>query len=335
MDTLPLELIQHILSDACQDAGKTAASLRLVCKSCCALVERYRFRSVAITNSAKASRFLEICRASPGGGCGIRHLFMILTEQAPKVGVGEAIIQIAAPTIETLTLRLGMSNGASIYHTILSTPFPRLTHLTFAHPERPRYPLVPNDTSLRVDPPCLFPDLRYLRLAFGWSPLLDTAHQGLALFVARASPSKLTHVRLSDVKLTVRQIYVLRDVLGLPLPDFYQYQELQERTPQLPSSVRQYTVGVDTSFYVDRIRLASEIWEKAESVRQEVEGSEGTRLVLIPECQSETGREAREKWMDVRAGKKNAEHDWSESGVVGVQGWVDALENARGRQFNC
>ncbi|TFK47042.1 hypothetical protein OE88DRAFT_1666886 [Heliocybe sulcata] len=50
MDKLPLELLERIFSEACDDAGQTACALRLLCKSACALVEPFRFRSVAVSS---------------------------------------------------------------------------------------------------------------------------------------------------------------------------------------------------------------------------------------------------------------------------------------------
>ncbi|EPQ58786.1 hypothetical protein GLOTRDRAFT_135851 [Gloeophyllum trabeum ATCC 11539] len=316
LSDLPVELLEQIFLEACHDGGRTACALRLVCRGARALVEPYRFVSVALSSSAQMEELLR-SRGSIARGRGIRHLFLVESKsreenECVRSEIVEEIIRIAAPTVETLTCLVRSVSNAFPNHWILRTPFPRLTHLTCE--------LVQMDVQVLIIQhppvaPCYFPALQYLHVSFPAKSSLDLecAHPGVGLFVDRASPA-LTHVRVSGVNIAGPHVPALRVILGLQPRGT---RRIQGYIRALPASVKSYTIGVTTFCWGDA-RAAEEPHPKADAVRAEAEHAGRTRLVLLPVGKLEsTWQESRERWMKVQSGELAQEAEWVESGIVG------------------
>ncbi|KZT18064.1 hypothetical protein NEOLEDRAFT_238723 [Neolentinus lepideus HHB14362 ss-1] len=312
MDTLPLELIEHIFSDACCDAGQTACSLRLLCRSSHALVEPLRFRSVAVSSYGQMDRFLQTYKPmarSATSGSAIFHLFMIVKADAGIVDtekLAEDIIRLAAPTLKTLTCYLHNGKVASIYECLLTIQFPQLSHLTFNHPERPTYSLIPKWLPAR--PACLYPNLEYLRVSFAWGPSLVEAHQEASLFTARACSSKLTHICVSGASLEGRRDFAsLRTILQLTPKESWDGAQAIE---PLPPTVTQYTLGVN-----------------AEKVRVEAAERGKTALGLTTYESGETWEEEKQVWIRSRSNDAEDDAECSKNNAARLEAWMTVFKS--------
>jgi len=145
MDSLAIELLDQIFCLACSDGGGTACSLRQVSRHFCAVMQRYRFRTVAVSGCSKVHKFLWALDVASGDGQGmVCHLFLS-TKDDHFVIVVITILQLAAPTLQSLTCLTAGKDGV-IYDTISSTHFPHLRHLTIDIP----LPTRPDPASARL-----------------------------------------------------------------------------------------------------------------------------------------------------------------------------------------
>ncbi|KZT18070.1 hypothetical protein NEOLEDRAFT_1173742 [Neolentinus lepideus HHB14362 ss-1] len=300
MDTLPVELVDRICSFACCDGGLTACSLRSACSLLYAVTERYRFHTVVVTGSQQTSLLRDALRDALGSGrATVRHLFITVNERVDRAATHAAlakdVICLAAPTLETLVCLVeSVPSNCPMYYPISSTTsFPRLTHLTFRHPEILTY----SKLIARPGTVIQFPKLRYVHVAYACPVSILTAHSVISAITARSGDS-LTHLRLSGVALrsagtgalynpivpVLRAMLRLDPALGLPAtpPSVWSYVIQPHYTPRLFMCTRE----------------EADIRETLDEVVKENEKKGGMRLVLL----SPIVHEAR--WMDKKSVKE-------------------------------
>ncbi|KZT18063.1 hypothetical protein NEOLEDRAFT_237953 [Neolentinus lepideus HHB14362 ss-1] len=212
----------------------------------------------------------------------------------------------------------------SIYNCFLTMSFPQLRRLTFGHPERPTYSLIPK--GLPECPSCLYPNLRYLHVSFAWNPLLATAHQGVSLFIARACSSKLTHICVSGVSLDGGSGFAaLRTILQLTPKE--SWDSVQDIEP-LPPTIAQYTLGVNTKVLSLMPSTAEQMLRKAEAVRVEAAERGRTALVLTTYQSGETWEEE-EKQTWIRSWSNDTEDDaeCTRDAVARLESWMTVLRS--------
>ncbi|TFK47056.1 hypothetical protein OE88DRAFT_852594 [Heliocybe sulcata] len=224
---LPNEILQTIFLLACRDSGQTSCSIRGACRLFREAMERYRFRCVALSSYKQITLFYDTFTAqstSDTARVSVRHLFLINNTNYPRNSMGEllfatsslltdrqcaveSIVSSVSATLETFYCIIVSSNRLTVAScplskTILTTHFPRLTHLTFHLRAFITSSLtladLPPDMAMEEAPFMTFPALTHLHLSFKCQAPLQAAHVRLQTFIRRASAS-LRHVHISGI----------------------------------------------------------------------------------------------------------------------------------------
>ncbi|KZT30159.1 hypothetical protein NEOLEDRAFT_313858 [Neolentinus lepideus HHB14362 ss-1] len=175
-------------------------------------MQRYRFRTVAISGCSKVHKFLWALDVASGDGQGmICHLFLFTKDDHCGSECSSAvttILRLAAPTLQSLTCLTAGKDGV-IYDAICSTHFPHLRHLTIdiPLPTRPdpasaRLTSMISDIREEISTPetradtDTFPSLSYVRFN-----LTDHPSGTFAIACALASQLLLQSHKLSSVQM--------------------------------------------------------------------------------------------------------------------------------------
>ncbi|KZT27087.1 hypothetical protein NEOLEDRAFT_154800 [Neolentinus lepideus HHB14362 ss-1] len=226
-----------------------ACALRSVCRRFRDAMEAYRFRIVALEWHTCMVAFLDTFKASSKTAqASVRHLFLLVDvdfdEDETPVGKAvfpsctcfphiyqpvEDIITLVSRRLETFWCIINQCHVFSALDSILHTPFPRLTHLTFWHRD-----LRPRVTSNEFQGE-LYPSLIDLHIGSSGVTMFRDGNV-IALDLIRRAPRNChMHVRLSGIALYRFTQADFAIVLGLAPPT-------SSFSLRLPRSVDNYTL---------------------------------------------------------------------------------------------
>ncbi|KAL0570130.1 hypothetical protein V5O48_011835 [Marasmius crinis-equi] len=187
MDVIPLELVSHICSFACNDDGTTFKSLRATNKYLRQVCFPMQYQSLSLNGHEDVAHLGEKLQAIPEHLRRIFHLHLSLPFPDPRslhdnMNHLTRLLLLASPTLETLAFSTPTEIASStVIARLFRTPFPHLTELSI----HGYYP---------------FPDPAMVEM-----PLLERLHlsgnrnpYGLLPTLKGSFPS-LTHLRLSGL----------------------------------------------------------------------------------------------------------------------------------------
>ncbi|KAH9854828.1 hypothetical protein C2E23DRAFT_725335 [Lenzites betulinus] len=231
MDTLPLEILQHIFELACTDGGFTGCSLSLSSKAIRAAAHLARFHSVVLnaSNPQRLESFLSTYREQSelqhGARLRVKHLYVTLSiEPAPIAGsqladvpesswwfpqATQALFRAVSEDVASLAIQV--YPGGS-HRVAFSCTFPCLRELAV-------FGVLSPDALFGgpADSP-LFPQLRRLHVVD--TSVLFPAYRRLSLTPWFQHAPRMSHLRVSNLKHLARNIPTeLAEQLGVPLAE--------------------------------------------------------------------------------------------------------------------
>ncbi|KZT27105.1 hypothetical protein NEOLEDRAFT_1131089 [Neolentinus lepideus HHB14362 ss-1] len=267
-EEIPKEVLNKIFTLACDDGGHTAARLRRVSKVFHGAAEELRFRYVALERYSQMPQFVEAFKNAPSSSQDqFRDLYMYIYSdrfeaEEPQLGkrsysnlfcIGhcafgslvDQILDLLSERIVTFWCIIDGTRMTRTFSTLLrrTSVFPRLTHLTFQHPDLPFCPysyIFPEHLSRA---PQIFPSLTHVDVVYpcASSTSFALASASACFFAARVYKN-LTGIRVTSVYIDDCQRLRVKFGLKPMPPNQSMARHLASYPIMLPRSVTGYAV---------------------------------------------------------------------------------------------
>ncbi|KZT20843.1 hypothetical protein NEOLEDRAFT_815139 [Neolentinus lepideus HHB14362 ss-1] len=327
MDALPPEVLLQIVDLACCDVGQTACSLRLVSRYLCAATDPYRFRFIAVLGAKRMNRLFVALSSAPEVKRTVRHLFVsdkpaetrygrVYVNRAAPNDVDEVrkaqelsgfrfvrsakdVLPLVAPSIETLTCLVHNPFGQSdLLTTLLTTEFPKLTHLTLRLGDM-RFP------SLQRLPPDLspsMPNLTHLHILCSWKPSCAVIVEVGSIFASSNVTSNLSHIRFSGIQFTP----LCPETLQL-----FMTPSSSDHAPLLPAVAELIIEPVPLDRGLQQTGLMGNILDMICRIHEEGIVKGKMKFRVLSTTLLRTSGVSKQRWLMVQSGNLPVSDDWS------------------------
>ncbi|TFK51358.1 hypothetical protein OE88DRAFT_1735270 [Heliocybe sulcata] len=279
------------------------------------MTERYRFRTLALTDPWKIQPFLRAFEDSaPASKRSVRHVLLtidtgsIIALRWPFHAAVPRFLEAMAATVETLVLSTGQAEHYRSVVQALANPqlvFPRLTHLTLAMPMM--FSDVPHGPASA--PPFvrheLFPSITHLHLVLRMPLNLLSSYNLLSRVISLPSSVHLRNLRISGVSsrnLSTYLVYLLG--LGKDSPA-----STESIMPSLPLSIQNCIIELASSRSSIGSMSRSMIPELTNIVGMNNEKGR-VKFRLLSRSPVTKRPSLKEIWLQVQACERDPEEDW-------------------------